>query len=257
MFFATLWAFLMGKNAIDNGIKDTKLNNWSRQNTFNQVTNTYIDANGASRDVNSNAKVFMERTLNDHIVKKDIFGNIIMDYTVEKERADYWEAKAKQDQFHTVVCRNDKTFQDLSDPTREYVIQKIYVSGFGANSNVMDIPVYVDTRTAYAVRPIDEYMEFISHNEYYNRLKKNYAFEFYIRDMAIINELIRQKNMTFIPGEMKANWGNGQGLSPSRIISTIEENKQCLERTLKRDTNDKVNNGIRRRLDSNNNVSFI
>ena len=256
MFFATLWAFIMGKNAIDNGIKDAKLNSWSKKNTINPVTNTYIDAKGMTRDINSNAVVFMERTLDGHDIKKDIFGNVICDYTVEKSRADFLNAKANQDQFHTVVKRPNNIYQDLQDPTKEYIIQNLHVFD-SIRMNTMDIPVYVDTQTALVVRPIDEYMEFISHNEFYKRIKKNYSFNFYIRDKAIINELIRQKNLTLTPGNMNANWGDVNGVCAWRVISTIEETKQSLIRTLEYDKKEKKENSVRRMLEKNNNVSFI
>lgn len=206
MFFATLWALIIGKNAVENGIKDAQLNNWSKQNTADSNTNTYIDASGATREIGSGARVFIGQDLNGHVVKTDIFGNTMVDYTLEKSRDDFRKAKAKRDIFHTVCARDHGRYQDLDDPTKEYVIEYITVSDICTRP----IPVYVDVKTALIIRPTDEYLEYISHGEYYDHLKK--YREFAIRDMDIINELIRMKNMSVIDGGLKANGYSERGV---------------------------------------------
>lgn len=259
MFFATIWAFIMGKNAVENGIKDAKLNKWSKQNAVNPATNTYIDAKGMTRDINSNAVVFIERTLDGHMVKKDIFGNVIYDYTTAKTISDFNEAKAKQDPFHTVVERLNGTYQDLNEPHKSYVIQIIHVNDMCSRRRMMDIPVYVDTKTALIERPIDEYMEFISHEEYYKNLKERLSCypKMYIRDKVVINEIIKQKNESLIYGEMFVNWTNYDGLKKYQAIKPIENYKKLLELKIAEKMKELKTKSCRRRLEASGKALFV
>ena len=206
MFFATLWAFLIGKNAIENGVKDAKLNSWSKQNTYDPTTNTYIDAKGFAKDATSGAVRNIYRTKDGRLIGKGIFGNYIIDYTYVQQQLKSEDAKKHQDQFHTVVKiihGGRERFQDLKDSSKIYEIQEIFIR----RSKGRSIPVYVDIETSKIVRPIDEYMEFISHDEYYSELK-NGPFDFYIRDINLINALIQQKNSTILSDDYNDNWQN-------------------------------------------------
>lgn len=208
MFFSTIWAFLIGKNAIENGIKDYKLSKWSRNNAVSKSTNTYIDAKGITRDADTGSVVFLNRDMDGHTIGTDIFGNKVKDYTIEKQRQDFIKAQENKDEFHTTALaigtgEKDLVFKDLDDPTKEYVIREIVIA-FYKGRRVLNIPVYVDKKTSMIVRPIDEYMEFISHSELYEDF---ITPVFVIRDMNYINTLIKEYNASFIPGDLDANFG--------------------------------------------------
>ena len=215
MIFATIWAFLMGKNAVENGIKDAQVSKWSRQNAVMPATNTYIDAKGIQRDAATGSVRFTSRDINGDLIGYDIFGHQVINYTVEKSIKDFQIAKANQDQFHTVVRRNANPtawahapneytaideFQDLNDPRKTYVIEKLYMK------DAHYIPVYVDKKTAKIARPIDEYMEFTSHDEYYENKDIFKRKDFVIRDRKILNAVIAQRNALIYDNNFHQHW---------------------------------------------------
>lgn len=231
MFFSTIWAFLIGKNAIENGIKDYKLSKWSRNNAVSKSTNTYIDAKGMTRDADTGAVVFLKQDMDGHTIGTDIFGNKIKDYTIEKQRQDFIRAQENRDEFHTTALAigtsgKDLVFKDLDDPTKEYVIREIVIA-FVKGKLVKNIPVYVDKRTSMIVRPIDEYMEFISHSEFYEGYKTSL---FVIRDMDIINAIIKKYNASFIPGDLNANFKYGIVPNYREIVRWFEREKEFYSR---------------------------
>lgn len=239
MFFATLWAFLIGKNAIENGVKDAKLNSWSKQNTYDPTTNTYIDAKGFTKDATSGAVRNIYRTKDGRLIGKGIFGNDIVDYTMEQRARELEAARKNHNAFQTVIATYRGRYQDIYDPSKVYAIRKIYPN------NAKEIPVYVDVNTAKVVRPIDEYMEFISHDEYYNHLKV-ITSDFCIRDMCVINEIIKQKNATITTNDFMKIWGKDSEFICLDIY--IKDNlvtiKKAIEMSLHKDDERKVKRAL-------------
>ncbi|WP_022754715.1 hypothetical protein [Butyrivibrio fibrisolvens] len=143
-----------------------------------------------------------------HTIGTDIFGNKVKDYTIEKQRQDFIRAQKNRDEFHATALaigtgEKDLVFKDLDDPAKEYVIREIVIA-FYKGCPALNIPVYVDKKSSMIVRPIDEYMEFISHSELY----EDFITPVYvIRDMNFINTLIKEYNASFIPGDLYANFG--------------------------------------------------
>ncbi|MCR5453151.1 MAG: hypothetical protein K6F00_11045 [Lachnospiraceae bacterium] len=256
MFFATIWAFLIGKNAVENGIKDAKLNKWSRTHAVEPRTNTYVDAKGVTRDASTNSVISLRRDKYGHLIGTDVFGNDIIDYTMREHEKNLAEAQQNQDPYHTTVkifSQVGDRFQDVNDPSKQYAIRELHV--FNNSRIISDIPVYVDVVTGKIVRPLDEYMEFISHNEYYDCLKKHESHSFPIRDMTIINEMIRQNNETLIDGDFNTNWPFE--CSYEEVIRDINLTKDYIERSFKNDANDKKVRVLKQQMKDAGKVTFI
>lgn len=254
MFFATLWAFLIGKNAIENGVKNAKLNSWSKQNTYDPTTNTYIDAKGFTKDATSGAVRNIYRTKDGRLIGKGIFGNDIVDYTYVQQQSKIEEAKKHQDQFHTVVKiihGGRERFQDLKDSSKIYEIQEIFIRRIKGRS----IPVYVDIETSKIVRPIDEYMEFISHDEYYNRIKVRGGSNFIIRDINIINEMIKQRNSTITSRKYEDNWDIRHDLN--EYNDWIKMERRLCEHYINKKIKDKTKRALERRTSASGKAWLI